>query len=519
MRRFPVATRWKLQLLLILLGVGMVGGCAVNPVTGRPELALIPESEEIAIGDEQYLPSQQAQGGLYRVDPELTDYVRKVGQRIARVSDRRLPYEFVVLNNSVPNAWALPGGKLAVNRGLLLELDNEAELAAVLGHEIVHAAARHGANAMQRGMLLQGMLIATALSTADSEYSNYIVGGAQLGAQLVSRRYSRTDELEADRYGIRYMARAGYDPQAAVALQQTFVKLSEGNNRSWLEGLFSSHPPSEERVRANQKTAAELPGGGELGRERYQQKIAYLASKKGAYAAFDQATTLANQNHLQEALARVDHAIQIEPGEPRFYGLKGDIFLAEKRYVPATEQYDSALGMDPDYYEYYLGRGLAGSRLGRASQAREDLKHSNELLPTAVATNELGQLSLASGDIREAKQYFQAAMSASGSIGERAAAAFVKLDLPENPNKYIEVQPSVSRDGRMFALVTNHSELTVGDLEIEFRATVNGGPVRRLVRLGPLAPGQQGAALAGWQFGPTDVVEGVSAAVTSARVE
>ena len=87
--------------------------------------------------------------------PELTTYVNEVGQKLAAVADRKLPYEFVVLNNPVPNAWALPGGKIAVNRGLLTELKNESELAAVLGHEIVHAAARHGAKAQERGTLLQ----------------------------------------------------------------------------------------------------------------------------------------------------------------------------------------------------------------------------------------------------------------------------------------------------------------------------------------------------------------------------
>ena len=88
--------------------------------------------------------------------PELTTYVNEVGQKLAAVADRKLPYEFVVLNNSVPNAWALPGGKIAVNRGLLTELQNEAELAAVLGHEIVHAAARHGAKAQERGTMHAG---------------------------------------------------------------------------------------------------------------------------------------------------------------------------------------------------------------------------------------------------------------------------------------------------------------------------------------------------------------------------
>jgi hypothetical protein len=97
----------------------------------------------------------------------LTPYVNEVGQKLAAVSKRKLPYEFVVLNSSVPNAWALPGGKIAVNRGLLTELKNEAELAAVLGHEIVHAAARHGAKAQERGTA-GGMAVAQiGLGTSD----------------------------------------------------------------------------------------------------------------------------------------------------------------------------------------------------------------------------------------------------------------------------------------------------------------------------------------------------------------
>src|SRR5690554_4653140 len=88
-----------------------LGACVINPVTGDRELALISADQEIAIGSQQYAPSQQMQGGRYTLDPELTAYVASVGQKLAAVSDRALPYEFVVLNSSVPNAWALPGGK------------------------------------------------------------------------------------------------------------------------------------------------------------------------------------------------------------------------------------------------------------------------------------------------------------------------------------------------------------------------------------------------------------------------
>jgi|TARA_B100001964_G_C14156278_1_gene564451 predicted Zn-dependent protease len=184
--------------LLLLLAHCLLTSCAVNPVTGKNELSFVSDEQELVIGRKQYLPSQQSQGGRYLVDPGLTTYVNKVGQRIAKVSDRQLPYEFVVLNNSQPNAWALPGGKIAVNRGLLLELDNEAELAAVLSHEVVHAAAKHGAKSMQRGLILRGVLLATTIGASNSDYGNYIVGGAQLGTQLLTQRYGRTAELESD---------------------------------------------------------------------------------------------------------------------------------------------------------------------------------------------------------------------------------------------------------------------------------------------------------------------------------
>ena len=148
-------------LLTLILSVS---ACSVNPVTGKQELNLVSEQWELETGKQQYSPLRQSQGGDYVVDPRVEQYVQQVGQKLAAVSDRKLPYEFHVINNSVPNAWALPGGKISINRGLLTQLKSEAELAAVLGHEIVHAAARHGAQGQQRNMLLQGTLMATAIA-------------------------------------------------------------------------------------------------------------------------------------------------------------------------------------------------------------------------------------------------------------------------------------------------------------------------------------------------------------------
>ena len=259
--------------IISLLVVFTLAGCSVNPVTGSRDFITSSPSDDLKIGTENYQPMLQAQGGLYDVDPALSEYVNGVGQKLAAVSDVQLPYEFAVLNSSVPNAWALPGGKIAINRGLLTELNNEAELAAVLGHEIVHAAARHSAQQMSRGQLLEGLVAATGVVAGDSGYGQLAVGGAGIAAQLVSTKYGRSAELESDRYGMRYMARAGYDPQGAVTLQETFVRLSEGQDQDWVQGLFASHPPSRERVKENRKRANKMEPGGFLGEAEYQAAI------------------------------------------------------------------------------------------------------------------------------------------------------------------------------------------------------------------------------------------------------
>ena len=178
----------------------LLSGCATNPVNGKKDFILVSGQQEVAMGKQNYAPMLQSQGGAYDVDLELTAYVQSVGSKLAAVAadDAPLPYEFTVLNNSVPNAWALPGGKIAINRGLLTEMNSEAELAAVLGHEIVHAAARHTAKQMTKGMLMQGLVVGTAIATNDSSYGDLAVGGASVAAQLITQKYGREAELESD---------------------------------------------------------------------------------------------------------------------------------------------------------------------------------------------------------------------------------------------------------------------------------------------------------------------------------
>jgi predicted Zn-dependent protease len=451
---------------IILLSGFFLYGCAVNPVTGKNELSLISEEQEISIGQKNYGPSRQMQGGDYTVNPELSAYVNGVGQKLAVVSDRKLPYEFTVLNNSTPNAWALPGGKIAVNRGLLLELQSEAELAAVLGHEIVHAAAKHGAQGMQRGMLLQGALIATSVVAQSNEYANIIVGGAQVAAGLVHTKYGREDELEADYYGMLYMSRAGYDPMAAVGLQETFIRLNESKSQNWLAGLFSSHPPSQARVDANRKTAATLPKGGLVGNDIYQNKIASLVKDKKGYESYVKGREALQKGDSRKAYSFAQEAIGVEPREGHFYALRGDINLKENRYNDALADYNRSIDLNRNYFYYYLQRGLTKKKLNRAQEAHDDLQASTKLLPTAMAYNSLGELELSYGSPQRARQYFQEAAGSDSPVGKAAQLSLLRLDFPQNAGNYIKIQVGLNKQGYVLAQVSNKAPLGIRNLEL-----------------------------------------------------
>ncbi|MGD8827087.1 MAG: M48 family metalloprotease [Gammaproteobacteria bacterium] len=414
-----------------ILGTLLAGGCATNPVTGKTQLNLISRADEIRIGEQQYLPARQMQGGDYVVDRQLVAYVRQVGQRLASVSDRPdLPYEFHVLDNNTPNAWALPGGKIAINRGLLVQLQSEAELAAVLGHEIVHAAAGHTAQAIQRGLLLQAGIAAVAASAADERYAGAAIGGAGIAAQLISQKYSREAELEADRYGMQYMKRAGYDPSAAISLQQTFVKLFENRRADWLEGLFASHPPSRERVEANRRTLDRLGAGGRMGSEDYQQQIARLKRDQPAYAAYQRAEQALRDGRPEQARTLARQAIAMEPAAPHFYGLLAALDLQAGRNREALAQATRALERNPAYFAFHLEAGIAQLRLDETAAARQSLERSNRLLPTATAHEALGRIALSENRQDEAIAHFRAAAGSDSPAGARARTELQRLGVP-----------------------------------------------------------------------------------------
>ncbi len=498
--------RARRLVLPVLLGCLVPPGCSTNAVTGKSQLNLMSESQEIAMGAKNYLPYQQMEGGKYEVMPELTDYVRTVGQKLVRASKRPgLPYDFVVLNNSVPNAWALPGGKIAVNRGLLTELKSEAELAAVLGHEIVHAAASHTANTMAKGILLQTAVMGLGMAISDHDYADIIVAGAGLSAGLVGQKFSRDKERESDHYGIECMHKAGYDTAAAVELQETFVRISResGASGGWAAGLFGSHPPSEERVQNNRERLFAYPPGGFRGEKEYQARIAGLLKTKPAYDKLGQGYKALAAGKADEALALARDAAALEPREGLFHALAAKALSKRKDLRGALAESERAVALNPNYYEFFLLRGQLRQQLG-LNGAKEDFVASHRLLPTATSASALGFMALQSGDQRAAIGYLEQAASARSEDGAAAARALGGIYVRQDPSRVLALGASLNREGRLVVQVGNRSGVPVRDVVVAVQLPDTGRTA--MVRLpGTIPPGEIGQVTTG--MGPFDSVE------------
>lgn len=231
------------SITLWVLATVSLSSCAVNPATGERQLILISENREIEMGREADIIIT-AQMGLYN-DPELSAYIEEIGFRLQAVAERpNLPWTFRLVDDPIVNAFALPGGFIYITRGILAHLNNEAQLAAVIGHEIGHVTGRHGAEQLSRAQFAQiGLGLGSIISPTAAKISG--VAGAGLG--LLFLRYGRDDERQADALGFRYMDRSNYDPREMpdvfTLLGRVTAASGGGGTPSWL----STHPDPGDR--------------------------------------------------------------------------------------------------------------------------------------------------------------------------------------------------------------------------------------------------------------------------------
>jgi len=258
MRRIMPRTLIPLIVLLFLTA------CQQAPITGRRQLIMVSPGQEVAMGEEAFaeVKSQATLSG----DARLTTILQRVGARIAAVAETipgaenmAFQWEFILIESKQVNAFALPGGKVAVYTGILPVCKNEAGLAAVIGHEVGHVIARHGAERMSQNLIVEvvGIGLDAALQSKDPQIRNRVLSAYGLGSQVgVMLPYSRKHEYEADRIGMELMARAGYDPEEAPTL---WDRMAQAAGAQPLE-VLSTHPHSDKRAKAMRDVLATMNG-------------------------------------------------------------------------------------------------------------------------------------------------------------------------------------------------------------------------------------------------------------------
>ena len=390
-------------------GVGglILAGCAKNPVTGKSQLMLMSEGDEIAM-DQKQSPHQFSEDFGAISETRVNQYVDRVGRELGARSHRpNMPYSFRVVEASHINAYAFPGGSIACTRGILLNLDNEAQLAALLGHEIGHVNARHTAARMSQGMLLQVAVVGATIAAAqkDERYAPLAGTVGSLGSGLLLAKYSRDDERQADALGLEYMVRCGHNPEGMTGLMRMLTGLHD-REPNQLELMFASHPMSQERLDNTQRAIKERYstfGQYPLNRERYMDETEPLRRYKPVVEAIQKgdkalsggkpeaatpfyATALKAIPEDYEALVKMSRCLLVQkqvresriyaerakaakPGEAQALAAMGLAAFTQKDFAAAHSEFSAYQKALPGNPGMYFLDGYSLDNLGRRQEA------------------------------------------------------------------------------------------------------------------------------------------------------
>jgi len=378
-------TRRQFMWLTGIAAAGAAAGCATNPVTGSTQFMTVSEEEEIQI-DRQYSPMQFSDDYGPVQDTALNGYVSGVGRALASRTHRpNMPYSFRVVNATYINAYAFPGGSIACTRGILASLNDEAELAALLGHEIGHVNARHTAEQMSKGqvsnILVGGLSIIADVAAPGLGQVASSLGGFGAGAFLAS--YSRDNERQADALGTEYMVKAGYGPDGMVELMEMLNSLNK-SKPSAIELMFSTHPMSDERyqsavnaVRTTYAGAKGLP----LYRERYMDNTARLRSIKGAIDEMQKGDKALAAKNYSQAEDHYQTALKQAPNDYAGLVSMAKCQLIQKKYSEGARYARQAKSVYPQEAQGHHLSGFAALNLKEYESAYQDFQASQRLLP------------------------------------------------------------------------------------------------------------------------------------------
>ncbi|MCH8498585.1 MAG: M48 family metalloprotease [Marinobacter sp.] len=375
--------------LMAVAGGGMLVGCSANPVTGQRQFTLMTPSQEVAI-DQQHAPGQLSADYGITQDRPLRQYVEGVGKTIGDASHRPgMPYSYNPVNANYVNAYAFPGGTIGVTRGILLAMDSEAELAALLGHEVAHVSARHTAQRMSTQTLTGiavagvGLILATQM---DSDRAALAMGLGGLAAGALLARYSRSDERQADSLGMEYMHKANQNPQGMVALMD-MLRSTSSRQPNMIEQMFSSHPMSGERYdnmvqEARQKYAASANRN--LFRERYMDNTANLRRLKPAIDKQQEAESALMAKRLVDGDRLLQEALRLAPEDYTGLVLMAKAKIMQEDLQAAIPYLDRAIAVYPEEAQAQQLRGAIETKLGHWEEALEHFSRYARINPDNV---------------------------------------------------------------------------------------------------------------------------------------
>jgi predicted Zn-dependent protease len=366
-RTHNLVTRRQFLWLSSMAAAGLAAGCATNPVTGKSQLMLVSEDQEIQI-DQQNSPYQFSADYGTTQDKALGSYIDRTGKNLVSQTHRtHMPYNFHVVNATYVNAYAFPGGTIACTRGILLSLENEAELAALLGHELGHVNARHTAQQMSKGMLSQAVVggLSAVAGAAGSGYGGLASQLGQIGAGALLASYSRDNERQADALGMEYIVKSGYSPNGMVGLMEMLNSLGT-HKPSAIELMFATHPMSAERYQTVVQSAAtqyKSTRGQPVYRERYMDNTTRLRAQKSAIEEMQKGDEVLAQKKFGDAEEHYRRALKAAPNDYSALVLMSKTQLMQKNWAVGRQYAEMAQKAYPQEAQAYHLSGFAKIRL------------------------------------------------------------------------------------------------------------------------------------------------------------
>ncbi len=367
------------------VGVTTLQGCATSPVTGRQILVGMSPEQEREV-DRQQSPHQFSQDLGAVQDEGINRYVDEVADRLQpHVQRPDMPYSTRVLGANYVNAYTFPAGAMGITRGIMTELQDESELAALIGHEMGHVNARHAAQRQGQALLAQVAVVTVAVVAAagDSRWAPAVAIGGMIGASALLASYSRDNEREADALGQGYLVKAGYPAGGMTRLHQLLVA-EQKSRPGLLETMFSSHPMSDERLQTARRladTTYAASASAPAGRERFMDRTASLRRIKPTIDACQNGELAMGRKALAEAQGQFETALRATPRDYPANVRMAQCLAAQNRLQEARRYADAARQIYPQ--EAQAAKLGASLKLGLRDPggAYQDLEAYDRLLP------------------------------------------------------------------------------------------------------------------------------------------